>query len=135
MPRYTSKYSEKENSAIRFNIIGALQALGRTQGVSIKAMQTTYPYSVELNRIPSQKISAELKKLVDTGMVVRSTKSLRNSGPMKYMLRSIYEDLGFSDDNSYGYNDYRDELTEEEEEAICERLELASHRTRYEDMW
>lgn len=134
----SSQYSERVNSTIRFNILEALQELATTQGITIKEMQTTYPYSIELNGITSQKMTVELRKLIDSGMVVKSNKNVKGNAPMKYMLRSTYNDLNFTEqeDETYGYGDYRDDnLTEEEEEAICERLRAAANRTIYEDMW
>ncbi len=66
-----SKYSAAQSSEIRFQIMDALQNLATFNGIDIATMQSTAPYSFKLNGVTSQKIMVELKKLIDSGMVVK----------------------------------------------------------------
>lgn len=139
MPRYSkSKYSAEKSSEIRFNIIGALDELAINQGIDIKTMQTTAPYSFVLNGTTSQKISQELKKMVDTGLVV---KQAAKGQTMKYMLRAQYDAL-FKDKKvtipRFGYGDYRDNKDADDEEiseTVCAKLIASAVREKYEPMW
>lgn len=138
MPRYkSSKYSAQQSSEIRFNIMGALDELAISSGIDIKTMQTTVPYSMVLNGVTSQKIAAELKKMIDIGMVVKST---AKGTTVKYMLKAQYDAL-FKENKTklepFGYSDYRDNQIsdEEESEKVCERIAASANRTRYEEMW
>lgn len=139
MPRYSkSKYSAEKSSEIRFNIIGALDELAVNKGIDIKTMQTTSPYSLVLNGITSQKISQELKKMVDSGLVVKQS---ARGQTMKYMLRAQYTALfeqGKITIEKFGYGDYRDnkEVSDEElSESVCARIVSAVTRKKYEFMW
>lgn len=139
MPRYTSKYSTEKSSEIRYNIIGALDELAIATGIDIHTMQRTSPYSFILGDIPSQKIAAELKKMIDMGLVV---KSIAKGKTVKYMLRAQYDALfnqGLMTIERFGYGDYRDnkkdDEDEDESERVCTRLAVSAGRTRYEDMW
>lgn len=100
-----SKYSEQKNSSIRCQIVAALEELATNRGISIKEIKTTYPYSAELGDLTSQKISVELNKLIDSGVVVKSNAT---KGAMKYMLRERYDKMMSVDFEKYGYGDYRD---------------------------
>ena len=91
MPRYHSKYTERQNSDIRFAVLFALENMAKNNGIDIKTMQTTPPYSLDLNGITSQKISHEIKKLIDSGMVV---KGVVKGKAVRYMFPSTYEALG-----------------------------------------
>lgn len=134
------RFSRQKESEIRFNILYAIQELATFSGVDIKTIQGTAPYSMVLSQITSQKIAAELKKLIDSGMVV---KSVAKGKTVKYMLRSTYQELmsnGKIKNESFGYGDYRDipkvKVEEEDEsEVICERIKLAANRPKYEPMW
>ena len=126
------KYSKETNSAIRFNIIGALQELANFNGVDINTIKTTSPYSYELNQVTSQKIAAELKKMIDLGLVVKGKTKGRT---VKYMLRDRYELLIEDkkiDDKSYGYGDYRDDY---DEDAVSNRILSTQNRKKYVDLW
>lgn len=130
------KYSEETNSAIRFNIISALQELADFNGIDINTIKTTSPYSYELNQVTSQKIAAELKKMIDLGFVV---KGKTKGKTVKYMLRDRYESLIEDkklDKNSYGYGDYRDDKKEsEDEDEISNRILSTKYRKRYTELW
>lgn len=138
--RHSSRYNAQKESEIRFNILSALQELATFNGIDIHTMQTTSPYSMELGGVTSQKIAAEIKKLVDYGMVV---KGVVRGKTVKYMLKSTYTDLmkdGKIDSKKFGYGDYRDNKPEEEEEetsseTICARIGASSGRNRYTEMW
>ena len=141
--KYQSKYSKETNSSIRYSIIGALQDLATFNGIDINTMRNTAPYSIELSKVTSQKIAAELKKLIDLGMVV---KEVARGKTVKYMLRSNYTSLveeGEVKAGKFGYGDYRDEkpspvieeFTEEEERLLCERIDGAQCRVKYAPMW
>ena len=140
MPRYSkSKYSAEKSSEIRCNIIGALDELAINQGIDIKTMQTTAPYSFVLNGVTSQKIVQELKKMVDIGLVV---KEAARGKTMKYMLRSQYDALfkeGKITISRFGYGDYRDDKEEENDEevteSICARIISSAIRKKHEPMW
>lgn len=139
MPRYNkSKYSAEKSSEIRFNIISALDELAINQGIDIKTMQTTAPYSFVLNGVTSQKISQELKKMIDTGLVV---KEAARGQTMKYMLRAQYEALfkeGKMSIGRFGYGDYRDDKDEDDEEvsqSVCARIVSSAVRPKYDPMW
>ena len=139
MPRYNkSKYSAEKSSEIRFNIIGALDELAVSQGIDIKTMQTTAPYSFVLNGVTSQKISQELKKMIDTGLVV---KEAARGQTMKYMLRAQYDALFKECKISigrFGYGDYRDDKDEDDEEvfqSVCARIISSAVRPKYDPMW
>lgn len=134
MRRYQSKYSKQQESTIRFNIMEALQNLAKFQGIDIETMKSTAPYSYELSKVTSQKVSAELKKLVDYGLVVRDR---ARGKTVKYMLRGTYEDLmkGEDSDDNYGYGDYRDEVEPSEERIKMERYAAAATREKHEEMW
>lgn len=142
MPRYSksSRYSVQEASEIRYNIMGALDELAIYSGIDIKTMQTTAPYSFVLNGVTSQKIAAELKKMIDIGLVVKETAKNKT---VKYMLKSQYDALfeeGKVSIERFGYGDYRDnkkqeEEDEEKEEGVCARIAATAGRTRYSDMW
>lgn len=137
----SSKYSKSQSEKIHWTIFGALNELATFNGVDMNTMKTTPPYSFNLANVSTQKMAAELKKMIDMGVVVKST---GKSGTRKYMLRSKYNELmkgGKLDPEEFGYGDYRDaqqraaeqaaqeitdELTEEEEEEICRRLSLSS---------
>lgn len=139
MPRYNkSKYTAEKSSEIRFNIIGALDELAINKGIDIKTMQTTEPYSFVLNGITSQKITQELKKMVDTGLVVKES---ARGQTMKYMLRAQYEALFKEGEvvlNRFGYGDYRDDKDEDDEEVsetVCARIIASAVREKHEPMW
>lgn len=100
-----SKYSEQKNSSIRCQIVAALEELAVARGVSIKEIKTAFPYSAELGDLTSQKISVELNKLIDSGIVVKSNTT---KGAMKYMLKEKYDAIMNEDFEKYGYGDYRD---------------------------
>lgn len=137
-----SSYSEQKNSAIRFNIMGALGELAKFSGVDINTIKTTSPYSYELSNVTSQKIAAEMKKLIDYGMVV---KGATKGQTVKYMLRSTYTELmneGKLKPKEFGYGDYRDLQKEAEEEKelkeseeVCRRLISSQYKKKYPDMW
>lgn len=134
MPRYKSKYSEQKNSEIRYNLLGALHDLTKFNGIDMKTIQSTSPYSLVLNNITSQKLTVEINKLIDYGMVVKGSAKGKT---VKYMLRDYYEDLQKTNvikPEKLGYGDYRDEK-ENEEETLIKRIKAASLRNRYEDMW
>lgn len=143
--RYTTgKYSKQKESEIRYNILAALQELATFNGIDINTIKETSPYCFALSGVTSQKIAQELKKLIESGMVVKGTVRGRT---VKYMLRQTYLDLideGRLDAREFGYGDYRDnqpklqydeEENEEESEEICERIRLTITRNRYEEMW
>ena len=140
--RTRSKYSSQQSSEIRFNMLAALQELATFNGIDINTMKTTPPYATALYKVPSQKMAAELKKLIDTGMVV---KSIARGKTVKYMLKDNYKKLlddGKVGNREFGYGDYRDtkeedfgEDDEEISQRICERILLSATRTRYEEMW
>lgn len=135
-----SRYTEQMNSEIRFNILSAIEELAKFRGIDINTIKTTSPYSLVLNNVTSQKIAAEIKKLIDYGMVV---KGVAKGKTVKYMLRSTYNELmkdGKIDKKEFGYGDYRDvkEKKEDEDaecEAICNRIAAASLKPKYADMW
>ena len=142
--RYTAgKYSKQKESEIRYNILAALQELATFNGVDINTIKETPPYSLALNGVTTQKMAAELKKLIDNGMVVKGTVRGRT---VKYMLRQTYKDLiadGQLSAKEFGYGDYRDsqpkaeyeESDEEVSEKTCERIRLSMRRNKYEEMW
>lgn len=139
--RYTAgKYSKQRESEIRYNILAALQELATFNGIDINTIKETPPYSLALNGVTTQKMAAELKKLIDNGMVVKGTVRGRT---VKYMLRQTYKDLiedGKLSAREFGYGDYRDipKVEEDDEavsEAICERIRLCATRNKYEEMW
>ena len=131
MPRYNkSKYTAEKSSE--------LDELAINKGIDIKTMQTTEPYSFVLNGITSQKITQELKKMVDTGLVVKES---ARGQTMKYMLRAQYEAL-FKEGkvvlNRFGYGDYRDDKDEDDEEVsetVCARIIASAVREKHEPMW
>ena len=128
--RKTSKYDERQNSTIRCNVVAALEELAVQRGIDIKTMKETQPYAIELGQFSSQKIASEIKKLVDCGMVVKSTPT---KGTMKYMLRDKYEEM-MSQNNvnsKYGYGDYRDSSNEP---VSCVDRILTNAKTTV-DMW
>lgn len=128
-----SSYSEQKNSTIRFNIIGALDELAKFNGVDITTIKNTSPYSYELSNISSQKIAAEMKKLIDYGVVVKES---ARGKTVKYMLRSTYTELmeeGKMHSNQFGFGDYRDEDIIEDETSLCARI--ASNRNTRVEMW
>ena len=138
MPRYQSKYSKQEESSIRFNILEALQELAKFNGIDINTIKTTNPYALVLNGVTSQKVAAELKKLIDAGMVV---KEIVRGKTVRYMLRESYLALQKEGkvEKAYGYGDYRDKKVEEEEEEIASsiigaRLEAYPNKV-FEYMW
>lgn len=127
MPRYQSRYSKQEESSIRFSVLEALQELAKFNGIDINTIKTTNPYSLVLNGVTSQKIAVELRKLIDSGMVV---KEVARGKTVKYMLRENYVALQEEGQISkiYGYGDYRDNKVkdkndEEEINIICTRIE------------
>ena len=70
-------------------------------------------------------MAAELKKLIDNGMVVKGTVRGRT---VKYMLRQTYKDLiadGQLSAKEFGYGDYRDSQPkaeyEESDEEVSEK--------------
>lgn len=138
--RGKSKYSEQQSSEIRCNIIGALSELATFSGIDINTIKSTAPYSLVLGGITSQKISVELNKLVDSGMVV---KGHARGKTMKFMLKTVYdeqENKGDTGIHKMGYGDYRDNIMEEptEEEISawsCERIQASADRTMYTEMW
>lgn len=140
--RYTTgKYSKQKESEIRYNIITALQELATFSGIDINTIKETYPYSLVLSGVTAQKIAAEMKKLIDGGIVVKGAVKGKT---VKYMLRTIYTELikeGKMTTKEFGYGDYRDELKyveddeEAETEAVCERLRRAAPRIRTDFMW
>ena len=145
--RYTaSKYSKQKESEIRFNIITALQKLATFNGVDINTIKETYPYSMSLQGVTTQKIAAEMKKLIDGGLVV---KGIVRGRTVKYMLRETYKELikdGKIDCKEFGYGDYRDNLKyeedmteeereEKESEEVCRRIRLSGSRKKYKEMW
>lgn len=135
-----SRYTEQMNSEIRFNILSAIEELAKFRGIDINTIKTTSPYSLVLNNVTSQKIAAEIKKLIDYGMVV---KGVAKGKTVKYMLRSTYNELmkdGKIDGKEFGYGDYRDVKKKKEDEdaeceAICNRIAAASLKPKYADMW
>lgn len=142
MPRYHSKYTERQNSDIRFAVLFALENMAKNNGIDIKTMQTTPPYSLDLNGITSQKISHEIKKLIDSGMVV---KGVVKGKPVRYMLRSTYESLVENRQilpQEFGYGDYRDEVMQENyndnndynEEEVCNRI-MRYSAPKVKEMW
>lgn len=144
----TPKYNAQKSSEIRYNIEMALLELATFSGVDIKKIQTTPPYAMVLNNITSQKIAAELKKLVDMGIVV---KEVARGKTVKYMLKSTYDELfkaGKIQTKQFGYCDYRDnqkaeilgdkeddedEDNVEMDEAVLKKLQLFNKK--YEYMW
>lgn len=128
--RKTSKYDERQNSTIRCNVVAALEELAVQRGIDIKTMKETQPYAIELGQFSSQKIASEIKKLVDCGMVVKSTPT---KGTMKYMLRDKYDEMMLknSESSKYGYGDYRDSSDESEN---CITRILTNAKTTV-DMW
>lgn len=139
MPVYTSRYSKEKTNSIRFNILMALDELAKFNGIDINTIKNTPPYSSELRGVTSQKIAAELKKLIDSGMVV---KGIVRGKTVKYMLRDTYNNLKISGEEieDFGYGDYRDnqpkvEYEEEESNIVCERIRLSATRNKYEEMW
>jgi hypothetical protein len=141
MPRYHSKYTERQNSDIRFAVLFALENMAKNNGIDIKTMQTTPPYSLDLNGITSQKISHEIKKLIDSGMVV---KGVVKGKPVRYMLRSTYESLVENRQilpQEFGYGDYRDEVAPQNEnddnyneEEVCNRI-MRYSAPKVKEMW
>lgn len=135
-----SRYTEQMNSEIRFNILSAIEELAKFRGIDINTIKTTSPYSLVLNNVTSQKIAAEIKKLIDYGMVV---KGVAKGKTVKYMLRSTYNELmkdGKIDGKEFGYGDYRDVKKKKEDEdaeceEICNRIAAASLKPKYADMW
>lgn len=135
-----SRYTEQMNSEIRFNILSAIEELAKFRGIDINTIKTTSPYSLVLNNVTSQKIAAEIKKLIDYGMVV---KGVAKGKTVKYMLRSTYNELmkdGKINEKEFGYGDYRDVKKKKkdedaESEAICNRIAAASLKPKYADMW
>lgn len=136
-PRKTKTTAQKE-SAIRFNILAALQEMATFNGIDIQKIKTTEPYSFELNGLTSQKIASELKKLIDYGLVVKDVSKGRT---VKYMLRETYNKLmadNRTEIKKFGYGDYRDkvkEMEEQEQEKTLARIKSAGARTKYVDMW
>lgn len=133
-----TKTSIQKESAIRFNILAALQELATFNGIDIQKIKTTEPYSFELNGLTSQKIASELKKLIDYGLVV---KEVARGQTVKYMLRDTYNKLKNNDLKSikkFGYGDYRDtieQVEQDDSEKVCQRIKYSANRTKYEDMW
>lgn len=128
-----SNYTKEQNSTIRFNIIGALDELAKFNGVDITTIKNTSPYSYELSGVTSQKIAAEMKKLIDYGVVVKESSRGKT---VKYMLRSTYIELmeeGKMQSNQFGFGDYRDESNFEDETSLCTRI-MSNRNTRVE-MW
>lgn len=142
----TSKYSKEQNNSIRFNILWALSELAKFSGVDTNTMKNTAPYSMILSSITSQKITSELKKLIDSGMVV---KGIVRGKTVKYMLRSTYEKLmseGKISSKEFGYGDYRDlerPYVEEDEDdneeysnKVCSRIAKVNYNPEDKvDMW
>lgn len=141
MPNYrSSRYSSQQSSEIRYSMMAAMQELATFTGIDIKTMQNTPPYSTVLNKVTSQKMASELKKLIDTGMVV---KGVTRGKTVKYMLRDTYskliKDKGITN-RSFGYGDYRDNQDEEEieielSERVCDRISLCATKNKYDEMW
>ena len=133
-----SKTNAQKESAIRFNILAALQEMATFNGIDIQKIKTTEPYSFELNGLTSQKIASELKKLIDYGLVV---KEVARGQTVKYMLRDTYEKLlkdNRKDIKKFGYGDYRDDVEKmevEESEKTCQRISYAANRPKYQEMW
>lgn len=145
----SSKYSKSQSDKIHWTIFGALNELATFSGVDMNTMKTTPPYSFNLANVTTQKMAAELKKMIDMGVAVKST---GKSGTRKYMLRTKYNELmkeGKIDPDEFGYGDYRDaqkkaaeaaaqeitdELTDEEEDEICRRIRSYG-RPKYEPEW
>lgn len=133
-----SKTNAQKESAIRFNILAALQEMATFNGIDIQKIKTTEPYSFELNGLTSQKIASELKKLIDYGLVV---KEVARGQTVKYMLRDTYEKLlkdNRKDIKKFGYGDYRDDVEKmgaEESEKTCQRISFAANRPKYQEMW
>lgn len=133
-----SKTNAQKESAIRFNILAALQEMATFNGIDIQKIKTTEPYSFELNGLTSQKIASELKKLIDYGLVV---KEVARGQTVKYMLRDTYEKLlkdNRKDIKKFGYGDYRDDVEKmevEESEKTCQRISCAANRPKYKEMW
>lgn len=140
--RYSAgKYSKQKESEIRYNILAALQELATFSGIDINTIKETPPYSLALEGVTTQKIAAELKKLIEYRMVVKGTVRGRT---VKYMLKETYDKLteeGKMSSKEFGYGDYRDnqpkvEYNEEEEsDKVCNRIMLSVNRNRYEEMW
>lgn len=135
------KYSKQKESEIRYNILAALQELATFSGIDINTIKETPPYSLALEGVTTQKIAAELKKLIEYRMVVKGTVRGRT---VKYMLKETYDKLteeGKMSSKEFGYGDYRDnqpkvEYNEEEEsDKVCNRIMLSVNRNRYEEMW
>ena len=133
-----SKTTAQKESAIRFNILAALQEMATFNGIDIQKIKTTEPYSFELNGLTSQKIASELKKLIDYGLVV---KEVAKGQTVKYMLRDTYEKLlkdNRKDIKKFGYGDYRDDVEKmevAESEKTCQRISYAANRPKYQEMW
>lgn len=128
------KYDEKINGTIRCNIIEALEELATFNGIDINTIKNTSPYSIELAQFSTQKIAAELKKLIDYGFVV---KQLAKGKTVKYMLRKTYEELqeNKKEIKEYGYGDYRDSKDDfYNEEEICYRI-LNTPSPQYKEEW
>lgn len=106
------------------NVIDALKRLATFNGIDIKTMQTTYPWSAELGLLTSQKIARVLKNMIDIGLVI---KEVCVGKTVKYMLRETYNSLQLTSPK------HKDFLTEEEENAIIDRL--SSSEKKYKDMW
>lgn len=138
---HNSKYSAQRESEIRYNILAAIQELATFNGVDIATIKETSPYSIALSGVTPQKIAAELKKLVDCGMVV---KGVVRGKTVKYMLRGTYNDLiesGKINNREFGYGDYRDDRPSKEDEEeyneklVYKRIKNSASRPKYQDMW
>lgn len=138
-----SKYSEKDNSKIRYTIMSALQELAKFNGADINKIKTSAPYSFVLGEVTTQKISVELNKMVSLGLVV---KGVAKGKTVKYMLKGVFDNLvadGKLDPEEFGYGDYRDkgkrerenrERKEEERQELIRRIER-NHSRALSPMW
>lgn len=144
----TKKYSKEKEGEIRCSIFSALQDLATFNGIDINTMKETPPYSLDLQGVTTQKIAAELKKMIEHGIVVKGVVRGRT---VKYMLRQTYEDLvskGELSPKDFGYGDYRDNRPKveyedddddyddyDEDNDVCIRIMSSSDRTMYTEMW
>lgn len=119
------EYKPEINREIQANILAGLDELATYNGVSIRQLTTTAPYSICLSQVTSQKIMWELKKMVDMGLVVRS--DLGN--PVKYMLTQQYNEL------KKGSKASPFSSLEETDETICERILATKTRKKYKFDW
>lgn len=147
----SSKYSAAKSSEIRFTIMTALDELASFNGVDLNTIKSTPPFSLALEGVTTQKMAAEIKKLIDSGMIV---KGIVRGRTVRYMMRTTYNELlksGKITERSFGYGDYRDDVIDEPNDndedddvdddgsddytdGVCDRLRLNPSK-QYPDMW